>query len=373
MSNYKSNIISKSVISSLGFSVEENFSALKNNLSGVRLYDLPVLEEKLPLGKCDNDTFKEKVDNLNITDNYTRFEKFLILSVVDALKETEINPTSKDTIIIISTTKGNVDLIHDITQRDKLSLWYSAERVRNYFSAPNTPLVISNACISGVLALVHAHRLLSENIYKNAIVVGADILSDFVISGFNSFKSLSPGICKPFDESRDGLNIGEGAATIVLSNSIKGKYCISSGASANDANHISGPSRTGEGLYQAIIHTVQESNNFDYISAHGTATPYNDDMESIALTRAGLNSIPVNSYKAYIGHTLGAAGLIETVFSLLSMENGLLFKSIGCETPGVVEKINILRKNENKNVRKILKLASGFGGCNSAMIIEENF
>jgi 3-oxoacyl-[acyl-carrier-protein] synthase I len=367
------NIIADNVISSLGFGSQENFSALENNISGVKIYNLPNLDNlSLPLGKLDENIFSEQERHINNREAYTRFEKLIILSITDALKKTSINPSSKDTIIIISTTKGNVDLINDEKQREKLSLWYSAQQIAKHFNAANTPMVVCNACISGVLALIQAHRLLSNNIFKHAIVVGADVLSDFVISGFNSFKSLSPGICMPFDEKRDGLNIGEGAATIVLSNEIDGDFSITSGASANDANHISGPSRNGEGLYQSIMHTISKNELIDYVSAHGTATPYNDDMESIAITRASLNNIYVNSYKAYIGHTLGAAGVIESVFSLWSMKNNLLIKSLGCNIAGVVEPINIIQENTKKKINKTLKMASGFGGCNATMVIKSN-
>ncbi len=374
MKKLNTNIISDNVISALGFGSEVNFLELKANKSGVKLYSLPSLENiSLPLGKVDDGLFSNAEKTIKDFEKYTKFEKLMILSIEDALSKTSINPSSKDTIIIISTTKGNVDLIHDESQKNKLSLWYSADQIANYFSAQNKPIIICNACISGVLALIYAQRLLSDNTFKHAIVVGADVLSDFVISGFNSFKSLSPGICKPFNANRDGLNIGEGAATIILSNEIDGEYSIVSGSSANDANHISGPSRTGEGLYQSIIHTIKDSDKFDFISAHGTATPYNDDMESIALTRAGLSSVPVNSYKAYIGHTLGAAGIVETVFSLMSMKNSLLIKSLGCENQGVAEKLNVITENKSAEIKKILKMASGFGGCNATMVLKKRY
>ncbi len=373
MKRLQANIISDNVISALGFGSEENFDALKNNISGVKQMNIPTLGNlSMPLAGIDAHKFIELEKSIKNPELYTRFEKLMILSVKQALGKCLVNPSQKDTIIIISTTKGNIDIIHDESKHEKLALWYSANQLGKYFNAANTPLIISNACISGVLALVYASRLLSQGVYKNAIVVGADVLSDFVISGFNSFKSLSPGICMPFDSKRDGLNIGEGAATIVLSSETESEFFISAGASANDANHISGPSRTGEGLYQAITHSLQKGEGVDYISAHGTATAYNDDMESIAINRCGLQDVPVNSYKAYVGHTLGAAGVLETIFSLWSMKKDLLIKSLGCENLGVVEPLNVIFKNKSHKIQKTLKLASGFGGCNAAMIIEKN-
>ena len=124
--------------------------------------------------------------------------------------------------------------------------------------------------------------------YDHIVVCGADLVTEFVLSGFNSFLSLCTGPCKPFDKERQGLSLGEAAGTIILTadkslTTIK-EICVGDGYSSNDANHISGPSRTGEGLTIAIKRTLEHSKGkIDYVSAHGTATPYNDEMESIAL------------------------------------------------------------------------------------------
>jgi 3-oxoacyl-[acyl-carrier-protein] synthase-1 len=146
---------------------------------------------------------------------------------------------------------------------------------------------------------------------------------------------------------------------------------IINGSGSNDANHISGPSRTGEGLFIAIKNTF-EGEKIDFISAHGTATPYNDDMESIALYRAGINQVPVNSYKGFIGHTLGAAGIIESIYCFESMNNNLLIKTAGYENPGTVEKLNVIRENATAKLIYVLKTASGFGGSNAAVLFRKN-
>ena len=118
----------------------------------------------------------------------------------------------------------------------------------------------------------------------------------------------------------------------------------------------------------AINKATKNYKNIDCISAHGTATPYNDDMESNAISRAGFQSVPTNSLKGYFGHTLGAAGLIESIISLESIKNNTLIKTANCTTPGTVEKINIILKTENQKLNSLLKLASGFGGCNAAAL-----
>ena len=195
--------------------------------------------------------------------------------------------------------------------------------------------------------------------------------SDLIVSGFQSFMSLSPLPCKPFDEKRDGLSLGEAAATVVITNkSAQGLTEIVNGAINNDANHISGPSRTGEGLFAAISHTLG-GEGVDFISAHGTATPYNDNMEAIAISRAGLNQTPVNSLKGYFGHTLGAAGLLESIITIEAMKNNTIIKTMGFETNGVTEPINIADNTRHQTINSVLKLASGFGGCNAAVLLKK--
>lgn len=221
-------------------------------------------------------------------------------------------------------------------------------------------------------------RLIQSGQYENVIVAGGDILSGFVVSGFQSFKSLSTTPCKPFDVSRDGLSLGEGFGTMILTSNpqqISGsdKIIVAGSSSSNDANHISGPSRTGEGLYISINNALKEAKslsveNIDYISAHGTGTVYNDEMESIAISRTGLENVPVNSLKGYWGHTLGAAGIIESIATISSMKENLLYNTKGFKNSGVSKNINIINKLEKANINNCLKIASGFGGCNAGII-----
>lgn len=219
--------------------------------------------------------------------------------------------------------------------------------------------------------------LIEKGTYDHVIVTGGDIISRFVVSGFMSFMSLSPAACMPFDKDRDGLSLGEAASTIILSKDGNGKNDIQhiGGASANDANHISGPSRTGEGSFIAIKKAMDEAGilpgQIDHISAHGTATPYNDEMESIAIDRHQMNEVPVNSLKGSFGHTLGAAGLVETAIMLDEMRSSILLKTAGFRKLGVSRKINVIHQTTEKKLGTCLKMASGFGGSNAAMIIQK--
>ncbi len=248
--------------------------------------------------------------------------------------------------------------------------------LQRYFNFRNEPVIISDACISGVQAIITGTRLITAGLFDNAVINGTDIISEFVLSGFNSFQSLSNGPCRPFDKTRDGLSLGEGSGTIILTSdpSVCGKVKIVAGEgfSTNDANHISGPSRTGEGLYLAISRILKRTPvSIDYISAHGTATAYNDEMESIAITRAGLQDVPLNSFKGYWGHTLGASGVIESIMGIYSIRNSILFNTAGFSKPGVSNPLNIVTRSESRESGNCLKIASGFGGCNAAILFRK--
>jgi 3-oxoacyl-[acyl-carrier-protein] synthase-1 len=256
-----------------------------------------------------------------------------------------------------------------------------ANVIAAHFQNPNKPLVISNACISGVLALIVAQRLLEQNTYDTVITCGVDILTPFVVSGFQSFKAVSNEIAKPYDIARDGISLGEGAGTIILTNNISlithnsQLITLKGGASTNDANHISGPSRTGDGLFLAINKTLKEANikpnEVDYISGHGTATPYNDEMEAMAITDAQLQNVPMNSLKSFFGHTLGAAGIIESVIVLQSMRENTLIGTYNFKNLGVSKPITIISKTSSATINTCLKTSAGFGGCNAAVLFQK--
>lgn len=303
--------------------------------------------------------------------DFSRFEAMCIAAVEEALSKTEIDIRSKDCIIILSATKGNIEWL-DAEQEDRVRLSTSATIIQQYFHNPNTPLVVSTACISGSLALIMAKRLLEAGIYREAVVVGADRLSAFVLSGFQSFQAVAPERCKPFDRHRNGINLGEAAACIILSAHIPASVKLAGGAVSNDANHLSGPSRTGEELARAVEHAMQEAGvkpaDIDMIAAHGTATVYNDDMEAKALHLAGLSAVSLHSLKAYTGHTLGAAGVLESIMACRAMQANQLIVSLGFEERGVPVPVNVTQETEATAIHTVLKTASGFGGCNAALV-----
>jgi 3-oxoacyl-[acyl-carrier-protein] synthase-1 len=376
MSGEKVCIVADHVVNALGFSTEEVADAMKTLRSGCQLVtgysDATTLAM---LGLIDKTTFQEKYNVIAPQRDFTFFEQLMVFSIQSALNQTNIDPKSNRVLFLFSTTKGNIELLaHPHPDKERIHIWKSAQMISQYFGNPNTSLVISNACISGTQAVITAKHLLSTGLYEHIVVCGADCITKFVVSGFQSFKALSQQICKPFDTERDGLNIGEGAATLILSLKKENAEFIEvfSGAGANDANHISGPSRTGEGLFIAIEKALQnvDKKQLAFINAHGTATPYNDEMEAIAFSRSQIENVPTNSFKAYFGHTLGAAGLMETALSAYSLKHGFVFSSLGFNQLGVSVPLNVNTKLSETRGNYCLKTASGFGGCNAALVLK---
>ncbi len=300
-------------------------------------------------------------------------------SIQEALEEANWLATDEELKVIISTTKGNVDQLQEAERSQNFASVYLngiGEKLTSYLGLKSEPLIISNACISGVLALNFGSQLLAQNKYSKVLVVGGDLVTRFTLSGFHCLSALDPENCKPYDKDRVGINLGEGIAAVGLSmeETINGIQLLP-GYSTNDANHISGPSRTGEGLYLAVKKTLKRhqlnSGDISFINGHGTATNYNDEMESIAFERTNLSTTPINSFKGYVGHTLGAAGVIETALSALSLEKDTIFPSYGFSTQGTSRSLNVVRSNIKQPLKYCLKTASGFGGCNAALILKK--
>ena len=376
--------VADNIITSLGFTTEENFAALKQGKSGIaQTSDPKITQIPMYTSIINSDKLISEFSKIGNSEQYTRLEKMMILSISDALKQTNIDPSGKDTIFIFSSTKGNIDLLGDENhpfEKDRINLWAVSDQVCNFFRSSIKPIFISNACVSGVTAITTGAQYLKNQKYKNVIICGGDIISEFTPSGFQSFKAVSEKPCKPFDANRTGITLGEGVGTLILSNNkelIKEENPVifRGGANSNDANHISGPSRTGDGLYYAIQNTLKEAEktnkNIDYISGHGTATPYNDEMESKAITWAELEHVPVNSFKGYWGHTLGAAGIIECIAGIHSIKENCLIKTLGYSEHGVSEAINIINEFKEIEIKNFLKTASGFGGSNAAVYFSE--
>jgi 3-oxoacyl-[acyl-carrier-protein] synthase-1 len=369
-------------VTPLGFDVSSNWNALLEGKSGVALHKVIENHDSFFASMIDSEKleneFQKHFENLN----FTRLEKMFLLSLKPLIERHNI---TEETAFILSTTKGNISLLkNQTTLPEGVFLSSLAQKIADFFGFKTKPIVVSNACVSGVMAIAVAKNMIQAGKYKNAFIVAGDEITEFVISGFNSFQAIGTEPCKPYDKNRNGINIGEATAAVYItchsdegriSQNEKFSFKVLGDSAINDANHISGPSRTGEGLFASIKNAMTEAKvsaeQIDFISAHGTATIYNDEMEAIAFNRMELQHVPLNSMKGFYGHCLGASGLLESIISMESALHGTLISSKNFEEPGISQPLNIIKENQPANIKYILKTASGFGGCNAAIVLEK--
>ena len=369
------------IISSLGMDSKTVVSKIKDGISGLKVVkDDALLNEAFCSSLLNKATLASAFKKMGNPEKHTTLEQMMLLSLSKVIDKIDF-PLDEKVGLIISTTKGNIDTLEKDNPftEDRAYLATLGKVIKDFFSFKNDALVLSNACISGSLALGIAKRYIAHGTYNHVFVVGGDVVSKFILSGFQSFQALSNTPCEPYSKDRKGINIGELAGTALVTNNpsylCPEAVCILGESSCNDANHISGPSRTGEGLYQSVYKAMEEAQctteDIQYISAHGTATAFNDEMEAIAFNRLGLQHTPLNSLKGYFGHTLGASGLVETIIGMHSVYQNTLFPSLGFKELGVSMPINIIQEKTTTPLQTFLKTASGFGGCNSAMVLKK--
>lgn len=361
--NVMVSVLADNVISPLGETSEENYQAVKEGKSAIHAY--APMTAGIPNGF---------VASLLSSD----FEELAFRSAQKAIDASGINVSSTRTVFILSSTKGSIEKLGQ-TDDYKLYLGNIAQRIAARLGIQLSPIVVCNACISGLAAMILASRLLVSKKYDYAVVCGADCPGRFIISGFQSLNAMSAFSCQPFDIERQGLNLGEAAATVVLGREITTKsvnngcrrqvWQIGHGYIKNDAYHISAPSKTAEGLYEALQETMNgiDKRNIAFINAHGTATLFNDQMEAIAIHRAELQDIPVNALKGYVGHTLGAAGIMETILCMKAVDDHTVLGTRGYEEVGVSGRIQLSSKHHSTIKTSFIKQLSGFGGCNATL------
>ena len=374
-------IIADNIISPLGETSEENYLSVKSGRSGIRAYEPGTCN--IPEGFYASLLF-EDFETLalrsaqkaiaNAQKNIENAQKD-IGNKQKAIGNAQLELKGKRTAFILSSTKGNIE--------ENISLADSAQRIATQLGIDAKPIVVCNACISGLSALILGNRLIDSGLYDAAIVCGCDTPRQFILSGFQSLKALSPEPCRPFDMERMGLNLGEAAATLILSkNPIQGNsWRMGDGFIRNDAFHISTPSKTADGLYLSLQRTLESftkeisstckqidlKEHLAFINAHGTATLFNDQMESVAIGRAGLSELPANAYKSFWGHTMGAAGILETIISMKAIDDDTILGTRGFSELGVSGKMNICAENRPTDKKGFIKMLSGFGGCNATI------
>ncbi len=382
------------IISSIGKNLDETYNSLINKNSGIGSISIldTVRKDEFLLGEVKlshDELIKTAGVNSNLA--WTRTALLGIIAAKQAINDSGID-VSKNTALVSASTVGGMDR-SELFYKDFLTDAVHKKYIDTHHAGSSTEMIaeqcgvgglittISTACSSSLNSIMFGARLIKSGKTKSAIVGGTDALSRFTLNGFNTLMILDREHCRPFDETRMGLNLGEGAAYFVLEEK---ELAIASGkkiyaevvgyANANDAHHQTASSQNGEGPYLAMQNALQSANikpvDIDYINAHGTGTGNNDLTEGIAIKRLfGENIPPFSSTKAYTGHTLGAAGIIESVISILTLNSSTIFPNINFKTPiketGIKPVTTVTKLN---NINYVLTNSFGFGGNDSSVV-----
>jgi 3-oxoacyl-(acyl-carrier-protein) synthase len=298
------------------------------------------------------------------------------LAAREALESWE-GPRDESLHLIVSTTKADLS---GITSADGAGLGNPlglAQRLATALDLRGPVSAISCACASGLAALALAGRRLRRGQCRQVLIVGTDSISPFVLRGFSALLALSPTGCRPFDRGRDGLSLGDGAGALLLTTDPRqdAPLMLTGWGESNDANHITGPSRDGAGLASAMERALSSAGvgaaSVDVVHLHGTGTPYNDAMEPKAMARVFAPLPPAAGSKGQIGHTLGAAGILESLVALAALERGTTPPNTGLTEPDPDSALDLQPASRPlPRSHTALKVAAGFGGINAALVFE---
>lgn len=385
------------VISAIGKNVAQNLNSLRQKKSGIG--PIKILDSQFKndfvAGEI-NFTNKQLSEIIGISPalEYPRNSLLGIIAAKEAYKQAKISASdSLRTGLIAGTTIGGMDKIeqfyYSLDKNINIIQSYSCgsitELIADYLGIDQFVSTYNTACSSSANAIMYGARLIQQGILDRAIVGGFDSLSKFTLNGFRSLFILSAEPCRPFDKNRTGLNLGEGAGFLViesektLSKTGNDPICMLTGyANTNDAFHQTASSEDGEGAYLCMTNALKKagirSADIDYINLHGTGTENNDLSEGMAIKRLFENNLPpISSTKSYTGHTLGAAGGIEAVFSVLSLQHDTIFPSLGFEYP--IDQLGISPITRNitlPGIKHVMSNSFGFGGNDTTLIFSRN-
>lgn len=388
------------IISAIGNNVEENLNSLTSGKHGIS--DITLFETRhkghIKTGeiKLSNAELSEK---LKLKENHhaTRTALLGMVAAKEAIESAKIiNINEYKTGLISSTSVGGMDMTEkyfysyeDFPEQQKYIDSHDAGNssllIADYLGLKGMVSTISTACSSAANAIMMGAKLIKNGVLDRVIVGGTDALSKFTLNGFNTLMILTDSYNTPFDNDRKGLNLGEAAAFIVLESDEVVKKdnkkvlgYLSGYGNANDAHHQTASSENGQGAYLAMETALKVSGldkeQIDYINVHGTATPNNDLSEGIAMIRIfGENKVPdFSSTKAFTGHTLAAAAGIEAVYSLLAIQNNIIFPNLNFKTK--MEEFDLIPVTElkEKNINHVLSNSFGFGGNCSTLIFSKS-
>ncbi len=384
------------IISAIGNGVKQNLNSLLKAQDGLSFPEiLKTKHRHLPVGeiKFSNFIFEKRLQ-LAGDHSYTRAAFLGIIAAQEAINSSGL--TSKDLLstgFISGSSVGGIDATEKYYLEYEKSTanhqyipaqhpGFTTNKISEYLKIQGYTTTISTACSSGANAIMLGARLIKSGELDRVIVGGTDCLTKFTLNGFNSLKILSEDKCKAFDDSRNGLNLGEGAAYLVLEaeHLAKDKNVIGrvlGYGNANDAFHQTASSESGEGAYKAMKDAFEvagiSTENIDYINAHGTATRNNDLSESNALKQIFNSEVPdFSSIKGFTGHTLAAAGALETVLSILSLQNNVIFPNLNFSKPMSESGLLPITELKQKPIHHVLSNSFGFGGNCTSLIFSKN-
>ena len=384
------------VTSSIGENVDQNLSSLKAGKSGIKPITLLDTEHKddFLVGevKFTNEDLAQQV-GINAVQQFPRTALLALKAAKEAFKNAKLNQVEPYKLGFIGgTTVGGMDKTEKFYSSSDTnsnfilshSSGYISELVANQLNITGYLSTINTACSSGTNAILTGARLIQHGIVDIVIAGGFDSLTKFTLNGFKTLLILSPEKCAPFDQNRQGLNLGEGAGFIVIESeeSIMNRgiepLCELTGfANTNDAYHQTASSPEGEGAYLSMVKALNKAglvpDMIDYINVHGTGTENNDLTEGMALKRLFKNSMPpFSSTKSYTGHTLGASGGIEAVYSVSALMENLIYPNLNFNTP--ISDLNISPVTslvKDKTINHVMCNSFGFGGNDSTLIFSK--
>ncbi|MBC7844915.1 MAG: beta-ketoacyl-[acyl-carrier-protein] synthase family protein [Flavobacterium sp.] len=388
------------IISAIGNTVEENYVSLVNDKMGITTIEniSTVHSGEIKVGEIKK-TNQQLVDELQLSpdNNFSRTAMIGAIAAKQAVKNAQISSINEyKTGLISATSVGGMDMTeahyYDYFENENLVKYIScheggdvAHKIADELGLKGMVTTISTACSSAANAIMLGARLIKSGKLDRVIVGGTDALAKFTINGFKTLMILSDGYNSPFDDNRKGLNLGEAAAYLVLESdeivkkeSKKVLARVSGYGNANDAFHQTASSENGDGAFLAMEKALQVAHlkpeQIDYINVHGTATPNNDLSEGRAITRIfGEEKAPdFSSTKPLTGHTLAAAAAIEAVFSVLAIQNNVVFPNLNFKTP--MQEFNLIPQTtlKHKNIEHVLSNSFGFGGNCSTLIFSKS-
>lgn len=390
------NITSFTLCSSLGNGVLKNLEALKLQQSGLKLSDFKGSGLKAYIGEVDG------VNDIKIPDELARFDcrnnrlAYLCLQqdgFIDSV-ETLKEKYGKDRVgLFLGTSTSGIqqtELAYEewLPEQPELPDWFDYDATQGTFSVADfarefldirgVSQVIATACSSSAKVFASAWRHIENGYCDTAIVGGIDSLCLMTLYGFNSLQLVSEFPCRPADENRDGISIGEAAGFVILEkqehSSATEKVQLLGFGESSDGYHMSTPHPEGKGAIKAMQQALDQSgcvaSDVDYINLHGTATPANDQSEDAAVS-ALFPNVACSSTKGWTGHTLGAAGVIEAIFSILAIQNDFIPGSLNTQKIDTKLKSKIQLNNKSQSVSFVMSNSFGFGGNNCSLLLGE--